>query len=37
MNDADLGENINEEAQVVESCASCKKRFQNDDTHLDPR
>ncbi|PNY26825.1 Uncharacterized protein TCAP_03238 [Tolypocladium capitatum] len=36
MNDVDLGENIDQEAQVVESCASREKRFPNDDAYLDP-
>ncbi|KAL6409998.1 hypothetical protein AUP68_06406 [Ilyonectria robusta] len=37
MGDANLGKNIDQEAQVVESCASREKRFQNDDAHLEPR
>ncbi|KAG7416563.1 Outward-rectifier potassium channel TOK1 [Fusarium oxysporum f. sp. raphani] len=34
MNDADLGKNIDQEAQVNESYASRAKRFQNGDAHL---
>ncbi|KAH7118288.1 hypothetical protein B0J13DRAFT_652323 [Dactylonectria estremocensis] len=36
MNDADLGKNIDHEAQVIESYASRAKRFQNGDAHLVP-
>ncbi|KAH7134538.1 hypothetical protein B0J13DRAFT_641017, partial [Dactylonectria estremocensis] len=36
MGDANLGKNIDQEAQVVESCASREKRFQNGDGHLEP-
>ncbi|KAL6412398.1 potassium channel [Ilyonectria robusta] len=36
MNDADLGKNIDQEAQVIESYAFRAKRFQNGDAHLVP-
>ncbi|KAH6957606.1 hypothetical protein BKA56DRAFT_602155 [Ilyonectria sp. MPI-CAGE-AT-0026] len=35
-NDADLGGNIDQEAQVTKSHPSRGKRFQNDDAHLEP-
>jgi hypothetical protein len=35
--DANLAENIDQEAQVVGSYISREKRFQIDDAHLEPR
>lgn len=38
MNDADLGDNIDERiGQLEHSKTRRDKRFQNDDAHLDPR
>lgn len=36
MQDGDLGEDIEREAEIVESFEH-RSKFQNDDAHLDPR